>query len=188
MSAQPSRFPYEPSERGAALQPTPIMLVDRLDRIHWTAIWNGFFPALSTLVLFGLFGIGVNIVPQTLTAGLGPAQVIWTLVTVIVAFLIGGFVAASTAATPNAGWGIVNGLMVFLVALPTMMLLGALGLSAFFGGIERTVVLGTATNAVATAPAANLGWSFIVAIVGLISALVGGWAGSFAHPRPDVVR
>src|SRR5581483_5683861 len=127
------------------------------------------------MILFGLFGLGVGFTGATTagTATLNPGEVIWDLVTIIVAFLVGGFIASATSGIRTMGWGVFNGVMVLLVALPAMVMRGGLGLGYF--SMAHLASLGTSTNAPGTAGGVNMnfGWSFILASVGLLSALVG---------------
>ncbi len=122
------------------------------DRVRWGSILAGLFTALSTGILLSLAALafGLNQFDPTSTArsfGLGAGivgAVIW-----LVAFGVGGYVAARTAAVTGRNNGIFNGLMVSLVGIPLLVW----GLSSVVGGLLGTAgsVAGTAAQAIAPA-------------------------------------
>jgi hypothetical protein len=122
------------------------------DRVRWGSILAGLFTALSTGILLSLAALafGLNQFDPTSTArsfGLGAGivgAVIW-----LVAFGVGGYVAARTAAVVGRSNGIFNGLMVSLVGIPLLVW----GLSSVVGGLLGTAgsVAGTAAQAIAPA-------------------------------------
>jgi hypothetical protein len=122
------------------------------DRVRWSSILAGLFTALSTGILLSLAALafGLNQFDPTSTArsfGLGAGivgAVIW-----LVAFGVGGYVAARTAAVAGRNNGIFNGLMVSLVGIPLLVW----GLSSVVGGLLGTAgsVAGTAAQAIAPA-------------------------------------
>ncbi len=120
------------------------------DRVRWGPILAGLFTALTTGLLLSLAALafGLNQFDPSSTArsfGIGAGiigAVLWLL-----AFGVGGYVAARTAALPGRSNGIFNGLMVSLVGIPLLLW----GLSSVVGGL-----LGTAgTAAQVAAPAAG---------------------------------
>ncbi|HEV2125350.1 MAG TPA: hypothetical protein VGW38_21580 [Chloroflexota bacterium] len=120
------------------------------DRVRWGPILAGLCTALTTGLLLSLAALafGLNQFDPTSTArsfGIGAGiigAVIWLL-----AFGVGGYVAARTAALPGRSTGSFNGLMVGLVGIPLLLW----GLSSVVGGL-----LGTAgTAAQVAAPAAG---------------------------------
>src|SRR5829696_221614 len=84
------------------------------DRIRWSAVLAGVVTALTSLLLLSLLGIAVGL--STVNAGTAAAQGapppdlgrnlgIWGGMSGLISFLLGGFVAARTAAVFDRGWG-----------------------------------------------------------------------------------
>jgi len=129
---------------------TPDIVVENrveapIDRVRWGAILAGLFAALSTLALLSLFGLAIG--ASTFDAndrvqnyGLGAG--IWGGVSALLAFLLGGWVAAKTAAVRGERNGLLNGAMVWAVAVPLLLYLLTSGAGS---------LLGTAANAGAQA-------------------------------------
>jgi hypothetical protein len=65
----------------------------------------------------------------------GVNSMLWAAFSGIVAFLLGGFVTARTAATYDRGWGMLNGMMVFMLMLPVSLWFATVGLGAIAGGL-----------------------------------------------------
>jgi hypothetical protein len=116
----------------------------RGDRVYWGPIIAGFLTALTTMALLSLLGIALGLTSinagQTATQGApvfetGFYSMIWAGIAGIIAFLLGGFIAGRTAGTYDRGWGMLNGMMVFMLALPFTLWLATVGMGAIFGGL-----------------------------------------------------
>jgi hypothetical protein len=114
----------------------------RRDRVHWGPIWAGLLTALTSLLLLSLLGLATGM--TTVNAGVAAGQggpppetgrnaAIWGAISALLAFFLGGFVAARTAGIFNRGWGALNGLLVFLLAVPLILWLAGQGLGAVLG-------------------------------------------------------
>jgi hypothetical protein len=145
---------------------TPVYAGRAMDHVRWPAVLAGLFVALSTLAVLSVLGIAIGLSSvdgyenresaDNFAIGAG----IWGAVSALVAFFVGGLVAAWTAASgrssgtndtrtaaghhdsndrPIKGW--LQGLMVWAVAIP---------LSAWMVGSAATGLARTAGNAVAT--------------------------------------
>jgi len=130
----------------------------RRDRVHWGPVVAGLLTALTTLLLLSLLGLAVGL--TTVNAGTAAAQggpppdagrnsALWAGLSGLIAFLLGGFVAARTAAIFNRNWGALNGALVFLLAVPLILWLAGSGLGAVLG------TLGNLSGALATNPNAT---------------------------------
>src|SRR5436190_4905002 len=176
------------------------------DRVRWGPIWSGFFTAVTTMILLGLLGLAVGLTTvnagTAAAAGGPPAQTgaaagIWGGISAIIAFFLGGMVAAWTAAVFDRKWGMWNGLMVFLFALPIMLWLATQGLSAVLGTVANYGLgfnpgavqnaagqaQGAASNPANVAQTAaqlrNGAWGALIgALLGLIAAGLGGIVGT----------
>jgi len=130
----------------------------RHDRVRWGPIVAGLLSALSTLLTLNLLGLALGLTrvnAATAAAqgqvpdGLGATAGIWAAVSTLIAFALGGWVASRAAAIFDRGWGAVNGLMVFFLAVPLLLLLAGQGLGAILGGI------GGLANSLAANPQAS---------------------------------
>jgi hypothetical protein len=112
------------------------------DRVRWGPIFAGFVTALTSLVLLGMLGVAIgmtsvdafgNAAQGTTPPDVGRNTAIWGGISSIIAFLIGGYVAGRTSAVFDRGWGTLNGMLVFLFAVPVMLWLAGQGLGAIMG-------------------------------------------------------
>jgi len=108
--------------------------------VNWTAVWVGSLAAIAVALLFGLIGIALG------AHQLGPEHRVVDLKTLkmetlalsvfgaFFAFVVGGWVAGKIAGILHSEPAILHGTIVWLVAVPLLMLIGALGAGSFFGG------------------------------------------------------
>jgi hypothetical protein len=127
------------------------------NRVQWGPIVAGVLAAIVVFLLLTILGfaLGASVLDPANTAGeIGTWAAIWGAISAIVAFFIGGWIAARTAAVDGAFAGTINGLMVGAAGLLFIIWLTASGLGNLFGTIGSTV--GTVLNVAATAaPAAQ---------------------------------
>lgn len=128
-----------------------------IDRVRWGAILAGLFAALSTLALLSLFGLAIGASAfdandRVQSYGLGAG--IWGGVSALLAFLIGGWVAAKTAAVHGERNGLLNGAMVWAVAVPLLLYLLTSGVGSLVGTAAN---VGAQAAGVAAATAAGQG-------------------------------
>ena len=101
------------------------------ERIRWGAIMAGLFAALSTLVVLSVLGaaIGLSVYDaRESSEGIGTGTLIWTVITMIVAFLLGGYVAGRWGSPYRDNSAMVHGAMVWAVAIPLgIFVLGSIG-------------------------------------------------------------
>ncbi|MBI5669601.1 MAG: hypothetical protein HZC41_16485 [Chloroflexi bacterium] len=120
-------------------------VVAPLDRVRWASVLAGLFTTLSALVFFTVLGIAIGL--STFDAnnpnnfGLGAG--VYGAISALISFFLGGFISARTTAVAGTGNAILNGAMVWLVAIPLIVNILGTGIGT---------LLGTATD-VATAAA-----------------------------------
>jgi hypothetical protein len=186
-----------------------------LDRVRWGPVWAGLLSALAALVLLSLFGVAVGLTAATgdpngaagaaanngnnYAVGAG----IWAVISAIIAFFIGGFVAASTTRLRGRDSGWINGAMVWALALPILLWLAGSGAVGFLNAIGFNLqgFASTVSNAVAnpstTDPAAvqratdaartGAWWALVALVLGLIAAGLGGLLGERSKRTGDDV-
>jgi hypothetical protein len=127
------------------------------NRVQWGPIIAGVVAAIVAFLLLTILGIslGASVLDPANTAGeIGTWAAVWGALSVIIAFFIGGWIAARTAAVDGSFAALINGLMVGAAGLLFIIWLTAAGLGNLFGTIGSTV--GSVLNvAAAAAPAAQ---------------------------------
>ena len=112
------------------------------DRVRWPAVFAGLLTALTVLIALGVLGIAVGltavnageaVAQRGVPSGLGLGSGLWAGISALLAFLLGGWVAGRTAAAFGKGWGALNGMLVFLLAVPLTLFLASRGLGALLG-------------------------------------------------------
>ena len=108
-------------------------------RMSWGAVWSGFFVGLGILTLLGALGMAVG----TTMAGPGVADPqafgaragLWTIVSALIALFTGGMVASRMGLADTRGAGAVYGMLVWVLALASLLVIATAGFSAGAGGL-----------------------------------------------------
>jgi len=138
-----------------ALVARPVLPVR--NRVQWGPVVAGVLAALVVFLLLTILGIalGASVLDPANTAGeIGTWAAVWGAITAIVAFVIGGWIAARAAVIEGTFAGLLNGLCVGIAGLLLIIWLTASGLGNLFGTIGTTV--GSVLNVAASvAPSAG---------------------------------
>jgi len=161
--------------------------------INWSSIWVGTLAAVALGLVFSLVGAALG------AHQLGPGGRIarWSDVGVLAlafaicgaffSFVVGGWVAGKINGYRKAETDMLHGAIVWLVAVPILVVFAALGGGAlfgvWFGGLGLTPVWVTpsavAADPTAAAAARNAALAALTALlVGLIGSVIGGWMAS----------
>jgi hypothetical protein len=127
------------------------------NRVQWGPIVAGIATAIVTFLLLTILGfaLGASVLEPANSAGeIGTWAAVWGAISAVLAFLVGGWIAARTAAVDGSFAGLMNGLMVGAGGLLFIIWLSASGLGNLFGTIGSTVSQ-VANVAATTAPAAQ---------------------------------
>jgi hypothetical protein len=161
--------------------------------VAWSAVWVGALTALATALIIGLIGVALGaheLVPPRRVVrvrdfGFGAA--VFSVVGALVAFGAGGWVASKIAGVRRAESAMLHGAVVWLLAVPLLLILAALGAGGYFGGWYGGLA-GTPTwvtppsgpvDPDAALAARNSALGAITALLlGLIGSVIGGWLGS----------
>jgi hypothetical protein len=108
-------------------------VVTPTDRVRWGPIIAGLFSALSLLALLSVLGAAVGLTAydqgdNARNFGIGAG--IWGAISMILAFFFGGWLAARSAAVRGERNGLLNGSLVWAVAIPLLIYVLA-------GGVAR---------------------------------------------------
>jgi hypothetical protein len=151
-----------------------------LRRLSWSAIFGGAFFALGVMLVLSLFGVAIGAAAGA-TQGVRVWAGIWSLVTVFLGFLAGGWLAAKASSVTRVEgrlhglvtWGLGITAIFYFAVNSTTRIAGMF--AGMTGNIGQNVTPGLVQNVTATAA----GWAVIVTLVGLIGALIGGHAGAY---------
>jgi hypothetical protein len=131
------------------------------DLVRWGPVVAGIFACFATLATLTVLGLAIGLSSFDIGDPAGPFGLgagIWGAISVLIAFLVGGYFAGRTAAVRGTKSGVLQGGMVWFVTIPLLlyMLSGTLsGLASAAGGAAGTAaeVAGNAAGQVADDPA-----------------------------------
>lgn len=173
-----------------------------IDLVRWGSVIAGLFAALATLIVLSVLGVAIGLgqfQPGDNLANLGLGAGIWGAVSVLIAFFVGGWLAAGTAAVTGSGNGVLHGMMVWCVAITLLVFALGSGIGALVGAtvnnaaqvvgqvtgnptLQATAVT-TQTVQNATTAVSNTAWGTLLALaLAALAALLGGALG--ARPGP----
>ena len=133
-TAATERRPFVGTERTTTGDPDVVQqtqVIAPRDRVRWGPIFAGLLIALATFLLLTTLASAIGL--ATMGGDAGPAIGIATGVIALIAFFIGGFVAARTAAVRGRDNGLLNGFLVWALSIPLVLLLAGMGLGAVLG-------------------------------------------------------
>ena len=125
--------------------------------VRWSAVWVGALAAVAAVLLFGLIGIALGahvLEPEHRVVDLkkiGLFTLAFSVFAAFLSFVIGGWVAGKIAGILRSEPAMLHGAIVWLVAVPILVLSAALGAGSYFGGwyagLAGTPAWGTSTAA-----------------------------------------
>jgi hypothetical protein len=165
--------------------------------VAWSAVWVGALTALAVGLIIGLLGfaLGANEVARYVDwKKVRLVSAIFSVGGAFFAFVAGGWAAARIAGIRRSEPAILHGTIVWLVTLPLLLALAAVGVSghwgSWYGGLtaipawpaaasDPDLAIATRNNALATV---------VALLLGLVGAVLGGWMASgepmtFTHYR-----
>jgi hypothetical protein len=175
------------------------------ERIRWGAIVAGLFASLSTLVLLSVLGVAIGLTAMDTTdpaGGWGIGASIWGAISMIVAFIVGGWIAGRWGPPfGRTNLAVLHGAMVWAVAIPlSLFIMGNVGgmfaQAAMAGGQHARIdpltdaarqagarigaeADGTTTMQRTQATGAGAAWGTLIALLlGLGAAALGGYLGA----------
>jgi hypothetical protein len=121
--------------------------VEVKNRVQFGPIIAGVLTAIATLLILTVLGLAIGssaLEPRDAGKGLGFGAAAWGIASALIAFFLGGWVAAKTAAVAGAGSGIINGLMVGAAIIVIVLWLTGTGVSSIIGTLGSNI--GDITN------------------------------------------
>lgn len=116
--------------------------VEVKNRVQFGPIVAGILTAIATLLILTVLGLAVGssaLDPRDSGTTIGTSAAIWGIVSALIAFFLGGWVAAKTAAVAGAGSGLINGLMVGAAIFAIVLWLTGSGVSAILGTLGSNI-------------------------------------------------
>jgi hypothetical protein len=188
----------------------PTAVINYHDRVRWGPIIAGLVVALASQLILsalgaaiGATGISVSDAPRSNAGGVGTAVGVWSIISLFISLLIGGWVTSRAAGPMNRSAALLNGAILWATTLAISAWLLSSGVSGAFGvvaanagEIAQQAQQGTVPNVPVTPPdvtaqqardiagnVARVGWSFTLgSLLGLAAALIGASIG-VRHPR-----
>ena len=170
--------------------------------IAWSAIIVGALTALAVGLIVGRLGFAVGAHEVSRYVDWKEVRLITLIFSVagaFFAFVAGGWTAAKIAGILRSETAMLHGAIVWLVALPLLLLLAALGPSVYFGSWYGGLAGTPAWAIAATSPPPELAEAMrnnavataLALLVGLVGSVLGGWMASgepmtFTHHRTRV--
>ena len=161
--------------------------------INWSAVWVGVLSSLAVALIISLFAAAVG-AHQLGPAGkiakwsdVGFAALVFSIIGAFFSFVVGGWIAGKINGYRQAETDMLHGAIVWLLALPLLVALGALGAGTLFGpwyaGLAGVPVWATPTNVAADPNAAAAArnaalFAATALLIGLIGSVLGGWLAS----------
>src|SRR4051794_29272532 len=155
----PTTEPGQVAGRGVAAYDAPdasasATVITPTDRVRWGPIVAGLFCSLATLALLSVLGLAIGFTAydaddRLRSFGIGAG--IWAAISALIAFFVGGMISARTSAMSGRDNGMLQGAMVWVVAIPLLAYL----LTGLVGTAARTTNAALNTAAQAGNLAAN---------------------------------
>ncbi len=108
------------------------------NRVQWGPIIAGVVTAIASMLILTVLGLAIGasvLEPTEAGENIGTAAAVWGALSAILSFLIGGWVAAKSAAVGGSGSGMLNGFMVGAATLALILWLTGVGLGNLFGTV-----------------------------------------------------
>jgi len=163
------------------------------DLVRWGPIWAGLLLALAIQLVLSTIGLAVAVSTYSPSAPDFAERVanmmsIWTAISTLVALFIGGFVAGRMAAVLGLRNGLVQGSVVWALALVAGMVLSAIGVAGLLSmamgvsGVTPGAGVTAEQARILAATTAGAAWLIVVGMVlAWVAAAGGGMLGTAAH-------
>lgn len=161
--------------------------------INWSAIWVGTLSALAVALIVSLIAAAVGAHQLGNTgriakwSDVGFAALVFGVLGAFFSFVVGGWIAGKINRFRNAETDMLHGAIVWLVAIPFLVVFAAIGAGSLFGawyvGLAGVPIWVT-PNAVAADPAAAAAarnaalFAVTALLIGLVGSVLGGWLAS----------
>ena len=125
-------------------------------RIAWGGVWSGLLVAVGVFLLLSVLGLAIGVTTADIGPGedanareMGTVAAVWSGVTLLISLFIGGLVATRTGMVYDRTTGMIEGVLVWVLAIILLLYLASSGISMLTSGVFGT--LGGVTRGAATA-------------------------------------
>lgn len=164
------------------------------DLVRWGPIWAGLLIALGIQLVLGLIGAAIALSAYNPGTANYANQVasftgIWSAISALIALFVGGYIAGRMAAVLGLRNGLVQGSVVWALALVASIVLSGLGAAGLLGAMNNVTgalarglnVSGPEGRALVNSAINATWWTVVGAILAWIAAALGGVLGAAAH-------
>lgn len=149
--------PHYEVERGI----TAASAVQQGSRIAWGGVWSGLLVALGVVLVLTVLGLAIGISAAEMgpgeeanAGGLGFGAAVWSGLTLVIALFVGGLVSTSTGMVYDRANGVIQGVLVWVLAVLLLIYMAASGVSMLTGSVFGA--LGSATRGAASAASVGM--------------------------------
>lgn len=153
------------------------------DWVRWGPIWSGFFTIVSVLAIVGSLGAGIAFSVWHSSPNNAFAYG-WSIMTGIIAYFLGGWVAARAAGVGGSGAAVLNAGLTWALSLIAILVVTLYGAGSAFGllGSNLSTLLRGGASPASGSLAATAWVTFASLVIGLILAMIGGLVGARRLP------
>jgi hypothetical protein len=147
-------------------------------RVSWGGIWAGVLVVLGTLLFLTTLGLAIGISADARNVNpnaIGTGAVVWSALSLLIALFLGGLAATRMSMVWERSAGLLQGVLVWVIALVTVTYLGARGIG-MLGASALGIVTGAAAGA-QSEPTTSAWTQFLVVALSLLAALAGAAVG-----------
>ncbi len=199
---EPVAYGTNPSQRVADV--APVAVTGYHDLVRWGPIFAGLVVAIATQLVLTALGAAVGLTniagsdaAQSNAGDVGTAVGIWSIISLLIALFLGGYVTSRACGPMNRKTALLNGAILWATTLAVSAWLLSSGVAGAFGLVAQgadAVVNQVPVDALpnATDPnvsqeqaqniagnAAKVGWSFALgSLLGLVASLAGAATGA----------
>ena len=201
---EPVSYSTTPGQRIADV--APVAVTGYHDLVRWGPIFAGLVVAIATQLVLTALGAAVGLTniagsdaAQSNAGGVGTAVGIWSIISLLIALFLGGYVTSRACGPMNRKTALLNGAILWATTLAVSAWLLSSGVAGAFGlaaqGADAVVNQVPSIDALPDAAqnpnvtqeqaqniagnAAKVGWSFALgSLLGLVAALAGAATGA----------
>ncbi len=171
--------------------------------VYWSAVWVGALAALAVALIVGLIALAVGAHKVGPSPGIpkwsdvGVAGVVFGVIGAFASGAVGGWIAGKIAGIRRSEPAMLHGAIVWLLLIPLLVVLAALGagnlLGLWYGGLAGVPAWATPAGPAADPNAATAARNGALAavtalLIGLVGSVLGGWLASGEPMHPTYYR
>ena len=148
--------PYDETQRGV----TSASTIQQGSRIAWGGVWSGLLVAVGVFLVLSVLGLAIGVSAADVGPGqdgnaktLGIGAAVWSGLTLLISLFIGGMVATRTGMVYDRTTGMIEGVLVWVLAIIMLIYMASSGIGMLTNGVFGA--LGGVTKGAASAVASS---------------------------------